>query len=169
MYFGSTSKISFPGGGVSFFAASDNQRVRLVDALGAETIGFDKLNQLRHLRYFKTADNLRAHMLALGAFIKRKFDIALGELRSLKGLGIADWTEPNGGYFISLDVLPGTAKRVYQLMKDAGVALTAVGATHPYGIDPLDSNLRLAPTYPSDDELELAMKILALSVNIAAL
>ena len=169
MYFSSTSKITFPGGGVSFVAASAEQRAILLNALGAETIGFDKLNQLRHLRYFGDAANLRAHMLKLGSLIKAKFDIALRELEVLKDLGIAEWTEPRGGYFISIDVLPGTAKRVYELMNDAGVTLTAVGATHPYGVDPFDSNLRLAPTYPSDDDLQLAMKILTLAIRIAAL
>jgi len=169
LYFTSTSKITFPGGGVAFLAASERQRACLLGALSAETIGFDKLNQLRHLRYFGNAENLKAHMLKLGAFIKNKFDITLNALNDLKGLGIASWTEPRGGYFISLDVMPGTAKRVYDLMKGAGVTLTEVGATHPYGIDPLDSNLRLAPTFPSDEDLALAMKILTLSVKIAAL
>ena len=169
LYFSSTSKITFPGGGVAFLAASENQRACLLGALSAETIGFDKLNQLRHLRYFGTAENLRKHMLTLGKVIKKKFDIALKELGKLKGLGIADWYEPRGGYFISLDVLPGTAKRVYELMLDAGVTLTTVGATHPYGIDPTDSNLRLAPTYPSDADLALAMEALCLCIRIAAL
>ncbi len=169
IYFGSTSKITFPGGGVSFFAASEKQRAHLLGYLGAETIGFDKLNQLRHLRYFKNAENLLSHMHFLGALIRKKFDIVLSELSVLDGLGIASWTKPNGGYFISLDVLPGTAKRVYYLMKAAGVALTDVGATYPYGVDPLDQNIRIAPTYPSDDELRLATKILAVAVQIAAL
>ena len=108
-------------------------------------------------------------MKKLGALIRNKFDISLDELSVLRGLGIAEWTEPNGGYFISLDVLPGTAKRVYVLMKEAGVTLTDVGATHPYGIDPEDKNLRLAPTYPTDEDLRLAMRILTVAVRIAAL
>lgn len=169
IYFSSTSKITFPGGGVSFFAASAPQRKALLAALGAETIGFDKLNQLRHLRYFGNAENLFSHMKKLGALIRNKFDISLNELSVLQGLGIAGWTEPNGGYFISLDVLPGTAKRVYTLMKEAGVTLTDVGATHPYGVDPEDKNLRLAPTYPTDEDLALAMRILTVAVRIAAL
>ena len=169
LYFGSTSKITFPGGGVAFFAASENHRKHLLDYLGTETIGFDKLNQIRHLRYFGNADNLVAHMKELGALIRNKFDITLSELSVLDGLGIAEWTKPNGGYFVSLDVLPGTAKRVFELMKNAGVTLTTVGATYPLGIDPLDRNLRIAPTYPTDDELRLATKILAVTVRIAAL
>ena len=169
IYFSSTSKITFPGGGVSFFAASAPQRKALLGALGAETIGFDKLNQLRHLRYFGNAENLFSHMKKLGALIRNKFDISLNELSVLQGLGIAEWTEPNGGYFISLDVLPGTAKRVYTLMREAGVTLTDVGATHPYGVDPQDKNLRLAPAYPTDEDLALAMRILTVAVRIAAL
>ena len=168
-YFSSTSKITFPGGGVAFLAASEGQRKHLTVSLGAETIGYDKLNQLRHLRYFKNAESLRRHMLDLGAIIKNKFDIALSELSVLSGLGIAEWTEPRGGYFISLGVMPGTAKRVFELTRGAGVTLTAVGATFPYGIDPNDSNLRLAPTYPTDDELALAVRILTVAIRIAAL
>jgi DNA-binding transcriptional MocR family regulator len=109
------------------------------------------------------------HMLALGGVIKAKFDIAIEKLEELKGLGIAEWTEPKGGYFISVDAMKGTAKRVYELTRDAGVTLTAVGATFPYGVDPDDSNLRLAPTYPADVELALACEILVLSIKIAAL
>ncbi len=168
-YFASTSKITFPGGGVAMMAMSEANRQATLKALGAETIGFDKLNQLRHLAFFGSADNMHKHMMELGGVIKKKFDITLGNLSSLSTLGIAEWTEPRGGYFVSLDVLPGTAKRVYELMKGAGVVLTPPGATHPYGIDPEDKTLRIAPTYPSDAELDLATKILALTVKIAAL
>ena len=108
-------------------------------------------------------------MLSLGAMIGEKFSIVLKGLNVLKGLGIASWTEPRGGYFVSLDCYPGTAKRVYALMKEAGVTLTPVGATFPYGVDPEDKNLRIAPTYPTDEELTLAVEILTLSVRIAAL
>ncbi len=169
MYFSSTSKVTYPGGGVAIMAMSDNNRAQINKYLGTSTIGYDKLNQLRHLRYFKNSDNLHAHMMLLGKEIKRKFDIVFNSLRDVENLGIAEWTAPNGGYFISLDCLPGTAKRIYSLMKDAGVTLTAVGATYPYGTDPEDKNLRIAPTYPLDDELELASRILTVSVRIAAL
>ena len=108
-------------------------------------------------------------MMKLAELIGKKFEITLGALRDLDGLGIAEWTEPNGGYFVSLDLIPGCAKRVFSLMKDAGVTLTSVGATFPYGIDPEDKNLRIAPTYPTDEELALAMKILVLTVKIASL
>lgn len=168
-YYSSTSKVTHPGSGVSFLAASENNRNQILPYLGVQTIGYDKLNQLRHLRYFVTPENMYSHMRSLGVLIKNKFDIALSCLNELKGLDIAEWTEPKGGYFISVDTMPGIAKRVYQLCKEAGVTLTAVGATFPYGVDPHDSNLRLAPTYPSDSELELASRILVLAIRLAAL
>ena len=150
-------------------AASANNRKQIEPYLGAQTIGYDKINQLRHLRFFGTPDTLRTHMLTLGEKIKVKFDITLAALDTLKGLGIAEWTAPKGGYFVSLDCMQGTAKRVFSLMKDAGVTLTPAGATYPYGVDSTDSNLRIAPTYPTDSELALACEILAVSVKIAAL
>lgn len=168
-YFASTSKITYPGSGVAFVAMSANNRAQISKYLGVQTIGYDKINQLRHLRFFGTADNMRAHMLNLGAMVKSKFDITLDKLSTLDGLGIASWSQPNGGYFISLDCMQGTAGRVFSLMKNAGVTLTSVGATYPYGVDPYDSNLRLAPTYPSDEDLSVALDILTLSVKIAAL
>lgn len=108
-------------------------------------------------------------MMILADFIGRKFEITQQSLLALEGLGIAEWTKPKGGYFVSLDVLPGTAKRVYALMEDAGVTLTAVGATYPYGIDPEDKNLRIAPTYPTDDEVKQATEILVVAVKLAAI
>ena len=168
-YFTSTSKITFPGGGVAMLAASPANLNHISQFLGVQTIGYDKLNQLRHTSYFKDKEAVKKHMKILAEFIGRKFDITLKALDGLEGLGIATWTKPKGGYFISLDVLPGTAKRVYNLMQEAGVTLTAVGATYPYGIDPQDKNLRIAPTYPSDDEVRLATEILVLAVKLAAL
>lgn len=168
-YFSSTSKVTFPGSGVAFMAASENNRKQISKYLGAQTIGYDKLNQLRHVRFFGTAEKMHSHMLNLGAVIKQKFDITISKLKALSGLEIAEWTEPRGGYFISYNVMPGTAKRVYELCRSAGVTLTEVGATFPYGIDPADSNLRLAPTYPSDEDISLAMDILVLSTKLAAL
>lgn len=168
-YYSSTSKVTYPGGGVALMAASENNRRQIAPYLGAQTIGYDKINQLRHLRFFNSPENLRAHMLTLGSVIKKKFDIAFASLNSLRGLGIAEWTEPRGGYFISIDAMPGTAKRVFELASSLGVVLTAVGATFPYGIDPDDSNLRLAPTYPTDEELSLACEVLVLSIKMAAL
>lgn len=168
-YYSSTSKITFPGAGVALMAASPANLKQISKYLGVQTIGYDKLNQLRHTAYFKNADAVHRHMMTLAKFIGKKFEITLGNLEALEGLGIAEWTKPNGGYFVSLDVMPGTAKRVYELMKEAGVVLTNVGATFPYGIDPEDKNLRIAPTYPTDEDLDLATKILVLAVKLAAL
>ena len=168
-YFTSTSKITFPGGGVSMMAASPANLKQISKYLGVQTIGYDKLNQLRHTAYFKSAEDVHKHMMILAEFIGKKFDITLNALSELDGLGIAEWTRPKGGYFVSLDVLPGTAKRVFELVKAAGVTLTENGATFPYGKDPEDKNLRIAPTYPTDSELALACKILVLAVKIAAL
>ena len=168
-YYSSTSKVTYPGSGVAFMAASENNRKDIIKNIGVQTIGYDKMNQLRHLRFFETAANLKAHMLNLGKVVKGKFDIALAALDSIKDCGIASWTVPHGGYFISIDCMPGTAKRIFELMKEAGVTLTPVGATFPYGVDPEDSNIRLAPTYPADEELDLACKVLSVAVRIATL
>ncbi len=169
MYYSSTSKISFPGSGVAIVAASRRNLDFLKRYTGTQTIGYDKINQMRHVHYFENADKMYAHMLALGAKIKKKFDITLSGLAELDGLGIAEWTRPRGGYFISLNVLCGSASRVYELMRGVGVTLTQVGATYPYGRDPEDKNLRIAPTYPTDSELELAVKLLTLTVKLSAL
>ncbi len=168
-YFTSTSKITFPGGGVAMLAASPANLKQISQYLGVQTIGYDKLNQLRHTLYFKDAAAVHEHMMILAKFIGKKFEITLNALAGLKGLGIAEWTEPKGGYFVSLDVMPGTAKRVFTLMKEAGVTLTTVGATYPYGIDPEDKNLRIAPTYPDDSEVKTATEMLVLCVKLAAL
>lgn len=168
-YYASTSKITFPGGGVAMLAASERNLAQIATYLGVQTIGYDKLNQLRHTTYFKDKESIKSHMKILADFIGRKFDITLASLSELEGLGIAEWTNPKGGYFISLDVMEGTARRVYELSKKAGVTLTTVGATYPYGIDPLDRNLRIAPTYPTDGEVECASKILVIAVKMAAI
>ena len=168
-YYASTSKITFPGGGVAMLAASEKNLAQIATYLGVQTIGYDKLNQLRHTTYFKDKASVERHMQILADFIGRKFDITLDALSELSGLGIAEWTNPKGGYFISFDVMEGTAKRVYDLAKEAGVTLTTVGATYPYGIDPKDRNLRIAPTYPTDDEVRLASQILVLAVKMAAI
>ena len=169
LFFASTSKITLPGSGVAIISASEENLNDIKRRMGVQTIGYDKINQLRHVEYFGTADSIREHMKKLGAAIKVKFDITLSALESLKGLGIAEWTEPYGGYFVSLDVVLGSAARVFELMKGAGVTLTQVGATHPYGKDPEDKNLRIAPTYPTDSDLKLACDILTLTVKMSAL
>lgn len=169
LYFASTSKVTLPGSGVAIVAASDANIAEIKRHMGTQTIGYDKINQLRHVEYFKTSENVMKHMKKLGAAIKVKFDITLEALTELDGLGIAEWTKPYGGYFISLDVTVGSASRVFELMKSAGVTLTQVGATYPYGKDPEDKNLRIAPTYPSDKDLSLACEILTLTIKMSAL
>lgn len=168
-YFASTSKITFPGSGVALLAASAANLKQIKSIVTIQTIGGDKLNMLRHVKYFGDADGVHRHMKLHASIIRPKFDIVLNSFESeLAGLGIADWTRPKGGYFISLNVLPGTAKRVYELCQSVGLTLTKVGATFPYGIDPEDKNLRIAPTYPSCDELKQACAVLCLCVKLAA-
>lgn len=167
--FVSTSKITYPGAGVAAMISSEKNIADTLPLLGVQNISYDKINQLRHAKYFGTAENLKKHMSLHAKVLKRKFDIVLSAFENnLSGLGIAEWTKPEGGYFISLDVLPGTAKRVWQLCKEAGVTLTNVGATFPYGIDPEDTNLRIAPSYPSDADLSRAAEVLCLCVKLAA-
>ncbi len=168
--FASTSKISFPGAGVAIMAASEKNIAEAKKVMTIQTIGFDKINMLRHVKYFKNADGIYNHMRRHAEIIKPKFDAVLETLeRELGGLGIAKWNSPRGGYFISLDATPGTAKRVHSLMSGLGVTLTPAGATFPYGKDPEDKNLRIAPTFPPIDELIAASEILCLCVKIAAL
>lgn len=167
--FCSTSKITFPGAGVAAFAASDANMAVLKKRYSTQTIGFDKLNQLRHARYFKDYQGFLQHMQLHRAILEPKFEAVLRNLETeLSGKGVASWTKPNGGYFISVDVMEGCAKRVIELCKQAGVVFTPAGATYPYGKDPKDSNIRLAPTYPPVAELETAMKLFCLCVELAA-
>lgn len=168
--FTSTSKITFPGAGVAAEAASPNNVAMLKGRMKYQTIGPDKLNQLRHARMFKTADDVRRHMKKHADILRPKFECVLSELQNeLSGTGIARWTNPRGGYFISLWVMNGCAKRVVQLCANAGMILTPAGAPFPYGMDPDDSNIRIAPSYPSVEEIKKASSVLCCAVKYAAI
>ncbi len=166
LIFTSTSKISFPGSGLAVLAASDANIAQTKKILSIMTIGYDKLNQMRHVKYFGSAERIRDHMKRHAEIIRPKFDVVLNAFEKLRPLGIARWNRPEGGYFISLDLLDGCASRVYSLAKEAGVTLTPAGATFPYGIDPCDRNLRIAPTYPSNADLQAAVEVLCLCIRI---
>ncbi|QIS01180.1 aminotransferase [Nocardia brasiliensis] len=169
LVFASTSKITFAGGGVSFLGASTANLDWYLKHLSKKTIGPDKINQLRHVRFFRNADGVRAHMQRHRAILEPKFALVLRILEDRLGASkIASWTEPKGGYFISLDVLEGTASRVIALAKDAGIALTAAGSAFPLRNDPEDKNIRIAPSFPKLPELEKAMDGLATCVLLAA-
>lgn len=166
----STSKISFAGAGVSCIVAGDNNIADIKKRLSTQSISQDKMNQLRHLKFFKNVDGLKAHMKKHAAILKPKFDCIIHQLNTeLANKGIASWIEPKGGYFISLDVMPGCAKRVGQLCKEAGVTLTTIGATYPYGIDPLDTNIRIAPSFVPNDELSKTAELLCICIQIACI
>ena len=166
----STAKMTFPGAGISALVASDANMKQIKNRLNCQTISYDKMNQLRHVRFFKNLDGIKAHMKKHAAIMKPKFDMVIEHLENeLGGLGIASWIDPKGGYFISLDVMNGCAKRVGELCKEAGVTLTTVGATYPYFNDPKDSNIRIAPSLPPVAELDTATRILCVSVKLAAI
>jgi DNA-binding transcriptional MocR family regulator len=167
--FASTSKITFAGAGVSFLGSSQANIDWYLGHLGKRTIGPDKVNQLRHARFLKDVDGVHALMDRHRAILAPKFQAVVDILRARLGdLGIASWTEPKGGYFVSLDVVDGTASRVVELTREAGVAMTPAGAAFPYGDDPRDRNIRIAPSFPSPEELALAIDALVTSVIIAA-
>lgn len=165
----STSKITFPGAGISAIIASDNNVKAIKSRLNAQIISYDKMNQHRHVEFFGDANGVLEHMKKHAAILKPKFDIVLETLeKELAGKGIASWVAPKGGYFISLDVMDGCAKRVGELCKNAGVTLTSVGATYPYGNDPNNRNIRIAPSFPPVDELSLAAELLCICTRLAA-
>lgn len=166
----STSKISFPGAGVAAVAASDANIADIKKRMTVQTIGHDKLNMLRHVRYFKDLVGIQEHMKRHAALIRPKFDIVLSTLeRAFGDSGEVTWHTPKGGYFVSVNLPAGCAKRTVALLKEAGVTMTGAGATYPYGQDPADSNLRIAPTYPSAEELQTAMELFCICAKIAAL
>ena len=170
LLFGSTSKISFAGSGLAFMAGSKANLSWARRHLGIQTIGPDKLNQLRHLVFFKNMAGIESHMQRHAAILKPKFDTVQDVLdRELGGKEIVDWTRPTGGYFISIMTRDGCARRVVQLAAEAGVKLTPAGSTYPYQKDPCDRNIRIAPSFPSVTEIRSAMDVLAVSLELAVL
>lgn len=167
--FSSTSKISFPGSGISALGASRNNIDLIKKQMFAQTIGCDKMNQLRHIRFYKDINGVRAHMKKHAEVLRPRFAAVIEALqRDLAPMGIASWHEPKGGYFVSCNLPEGCAKRTVSLLKEAGVVMTAAGATFPYGNDPKDSNIRIAPSFPPVEELKTAMALFCLCAKIAA-
>lgn len=167
--FTSTSKISFPGSGISAIASSLENIDYIKSQMSIQTIGHDKINQLRHSRFFKNIDGLREHMKLHAGLLRPKFEAVLSTLDTeLAGLEIGSWIKPRGGYFISFNSLPGCAKKIVQMCKDLGVILTGAGATFPYGKDPEDSNIRIAPTFPTPEEMKQAATVFVLCVKLAS-
>ena len=168
--FASTSKITFPGAGVAAMAGSKNTLANIRKRLSFQTIGPDKVNQLRHLRFLKDMNGVETIMNQHKELLQPKFNIVLETMeKQLAPVGVASWTNPHGGYFISVDVMEGCAKRVVALCKEAGVTLTDAGATYPYGKDPKDCNIRIAPSFPSVQELQEAMNVFCIAAKLAAL
>ncbi len=167
--FASTSKISFAGGGIAVLGASKKNVDYLLSLMAIQTIGFDKINQLRHVKFFGSYEGLEEHMKKHAEIIKPKFDVCLETLdKEIAPLGIGEWHKPHGGYFISFNSFSNCAKKIVSLCKEAGVVLTGAGATFPYGNDPDDSNIRIAPTFPPVDELKQAIEIFCIAVKIAS-
>ena len=167
--FASTSKISFPGSGIAAIAASQNNLVDIKKQLRIQTIGHDKVNQLRHVRFFGDIHGMVEHMRKHADILRPKFEAVLETLdRELEGLGIGTWATPKGGYFISFDSLDGCAKAIVAKCKKAGLVMTGAGATYPYGKDPHDSNIRIAPSYPPLNDLKQAMELFALCVKLVS-
>ena len=168
--FASTSKVSFPGSGIAALATSANNIADIKKQLTIQTIGHDKLNQLRHVRFFKDINGLKEHMRKHAEFMRPKFEAVESVLEEeLGGLGIGSWTEPKGGYFISFEAMDGCAKEIVAKCKEAGVKLTGAGATFPYGKDPKDSNIRIAPSFPTPDEMKQAADLFVLCVKLVSI
>ncbi len=168
--FASTSKITFPGSGIAALATSPNNLEDIMKQMKNQTIGHDKVNQLRHVRFFKDIHGMTEHMKKHADIIRPKFEAVLEALENnLGGLGVGEWTKPKGGYFISFDSLNGCAKDIVKLAKKAGVTMTGAGATWPYGKDPEDRNIRIAPTYPTLEDLKTAAELFTLCVKIVSL
>ena len=168
--FASTSKVTFPGAGVAVMATSEANLAYLTPLINIQTIGFDKINQLRHVKYLQDKEHTLALMQRHAAILRPKFRAVLDALdREIAPLGIGEWKRPKGGYFVSYNAMPGTARRALALCKEAGVTMTGAGATFPYGVDPQDSNIRIAPSLPPVEELQQAIAVFCVCVKLAAL
>ena len=168
--FASTSKVSFPGSGVSAIATSLENMEYIHKFMNVQIIGHDKINQLRHARFFKNIYGLNAHMKKHAQLLRPKFEAVLDTLDAeLTGSEIGSWVKPRGGYFISFNAMPGCAKEIVAKCKSLGVVLTGAGATYPYGIDPDDSNIRIAPSFPTPEEMADATKIFVLCVKLVSI
>lgn len=168
--FASTSKVTFAGAGIAFLGTTPANLEAFEKFLAPQVIGFDKVNQLRHVQFLKDASNLAAHMAKHRILLNPKFDLVQKKLDAGVGdKGIATWTKPNGGYFVSLDTMPGIANEVVQLAADAGVKLTPAGATYPYGLDPDNKNIRIAPTFASLDDLEQALTVFIVCLELTSI
>ncbi len=167
--FASTSKVSFAGAGIAAVASSQKNLEFMKKSMTIQTIGYDKINQLRHVRYFKNLDGLKAQMKKHADIMRPKFEAVLNTLESeLGGLGIAEWCRPKGGYFVSFEALEGCAKKIVAKCKEAGVVMTGAGATYPYGKDPKDTNIRIAPSFPTPEEMEQATELFVLCVKLVS-
>ena len=167
--FCSTSKISFAGAGIAAVASSKANLDFMKKSMTIQTIGYDKMNQLRHVRYYKDIQGIKEHMKKHAQLLRPKFDAVLSILdKELTGLGIGQWTRPNGGYFISFDAMEGCAKAIVAKCKEAGMVLTGAGATYPYGKDPKDSNIRIAPSFPTPEEMAVATELFVLCVKLVS-
>lgn len=167
--FASTSKVTFPGSGVSAIASSLKNIDFIESQMTVQTIGHDKINQLRHARFFKNIEGMKEHMKKHADLMRPKFEAVENTLeKELAGLEIGTWTKPNGGYFISFNAMDGCAKAIVAKCKEAGVVLTGAGATYPYGIDPKDSNIRIAPTFPTPEEMAMATDLFVLCVKLVS-
>ena len=168
--YGSTSKITFAGGGVAMMAGSRRNIEFVLSKMQFQTIGPNKLNQLRHVLFFKDMAGINDHMKKHAAILKPKFDAVLDVLgKELGGKDIASWSSPNGGYFISVDTFSGCAKDVIEKSAAAGVKLTPAGATYPYGKDPADRNIRIAPSFPAAEDVNMAMELVAICIQLVSI
>ncbi len=167
--FCSTSKVSFAGAGIAAVASSQANLDFMRKSMTIQTIGYDKINQLRHVRYYKNIDGIREHMKKHAQLLRPKFEAVLSVLDAeLSGAGIGEWTKPNGGYFISFEAMEGCAKAIVAKCKEAGMVLTGAGATYPYGKDPKDTNIRIAPSFPTPEEMAVATDLFVLCVKLVS-